>query len=296
MPRDAAWVGGRIVDPLLTGSNPVRGAIILIRLSGKGTYILVYTLTSMTKYTREILVPIVAASKSYSDLLRNLGLSINSGSLHRYLKEKVLEYHLDTSHFVGTHWAKGCSNRNKRSPESILIVITTGRRIKSDLLRRALLESGVPFLCDKCGIGPEWNGEPLNLEVDHMDGDWKNCRKENLHFMCPNCHSQKGSTSVRTCSCGARLSRRTKCCKKCHLTYIQKNCPPSHKDKITWPSELELRALILSKPVSSLALDFGVSGNAIKKRCLRFGITPPTRGYWQKLQAQRQSTYPPSET
>lgn len=59
-----------------------------------------------SKYTREILEPVVASSTSYSELLRNLGLSVNSGSLHNYLKWKVAEYKLDTSHFVGLAWAK----------------------------------------------------------------------------------------------------------------------------------------------------------------------------------------------
>ncbi len=242
-----------------------------------------------SKYTREVLEPVVAASKSYSELLRNLGLNINSGSLHSYLKSKVVEYQIDTSHFVGLAWAKGRQFK-KRKPESILVVLPSGRRIKSNLLRRALIESGVPFICDKCGIGPEWNGEPLNLEVDHINGDWRDCRKANLHFLCPNCHSQKGVTRVVTCTCGARLIRGTKKCKKCHWSHVKNQCQPRHKDKIIWPPELELRALVLSKPVSSIATDLGVSGNAIKKRCRKLGIVTPTRGYWQKLQARRQSS------
>ena len=28
------------------------------------------------------------------------------------------------------------------------------------------------------------------LAVDHVDGDWRNDRAENLRFLCPNCHSQ----------------------------------------------------------------------------------------------------------
>ena len=245
-----------------------------------------------SKYTREVLEPVVAASTSYSELLRNLGLSVNSGSLHNYLKGKIAEYQLDTSHFVGLAWAKGRQTR-KRGPESILIVLSDGRRLKSNLLRRALIESGVPFICDKCGIGPEWDGEPLNLEVDHINGNWRDCRKENLHFLCPNCHSQKGVTRVPVCSCGKRLSTKDgKRCKGCHILHIRQfqqkfqiGYQPQHKDKITWPSEFELRDLVLSKPVSSIAVDLGVSGNAVKKRCRRLGIEIQTRGYWQKKQS-----------
>ena len=30
--------------------------------------------------------------------------------------------------------------------------------------------------CVKCGIGREWNGEPLTLQIDHIDGDSDNDR------------------------------------------------------------------------------------------------------------------------
>lgn len=36
-----------------------------------------------------------------------------------------------------------------------------------------------------------WNGKKLNLEIDHIDNDWSNDRRDNLRFICPNCHSQK---------------------------------------------------------------------------------------------------------
>ena len=42
--------------------------------------------------------------------------------------------------------------------------------------------------CRKCGRS-EWMGEPLPLEVDHIDGNHKNNARENLDGLCPNCHS-----------------------------------------------------------------------------------------------------------
>jgi 5-methylcytosine-specific restriction endonuclease McrA len=42
--------------------------------------------------------------------------------------------------------------------------------------------------CARCGAN-EWLGEPLSLEVDHIDGDHKNELRENLIALCPNCHS-----------------------------------------------------------------------------------------------------------
>lgn len=44
--------------------------------------------------------------------------------------------------------------------------------------------------CEECGIGREWNGKALILEIDHTDGNRKNNKRSNLKYLCPNCHSQ----------------------------------------------------------------------------------------------------------
>lgn len=57
-------------------------------------------------------------------------------------------------------------------------------------LKRRLIRSGVANLCSLCGIGPEWNGKPLTLQLDHINGVFNDHRRENLRLLCPNCHSQ----------------------------------------------------------------------------------------------------------
>ncbi len=43
--------------------------------------------------------------------------------------------------------------------------------------------------CELCGLS-EWQGEPLALELHHINGDGHDNRLENLQLLCPNCHSQ----------------------------------------------------------------------------------------------------------
>lgn len=81
----------------------------------------------------------------------------------------------------------------KRIPADDILVLGTkfDRRTKADRLRRALIEIGVPYVCNDCGMSPVWNNKPLGLEVDHIDECYWNNVRDNLQFLCPNCHAQK---------------------------------------------------------------------------------------------------------
>lgn len=46
------------------------------------------------------------------------------------------------------------------------------------------------YKCLDCKNRGVWNNKELILELEHIDGDRNNNRRENLKWLCPNCHSQ----------------------------------------------------------------------------------------------------------
>ena len=54
---------------------------------------------------------------------------------------------------------------------------------------RLLSEHRKEHRCEICGLS-EWNGKPIPLQLDHIDGNSHNHLFENLRMICPNCHAQ----------------------------------------------------------------------------------------------------------
>lgn len=133
---------------------------------------------------------VIAASHSHTEVLIKLGLK-NTGGNRKHLTTEIQKRGLDTSHFRRKAWNKGKPSYNRVPAQKILVLLPkSAYRTKRQQLRRALLEIGVKELCQECGQEPEWNGKPLRLEIDHIDGNWRNNRRKNLRFLCPNCHTQ----------------------------------------------------------------------------------------------------------
>lgn len=151
------------------------------------------------KYSKELLEIAVKDSLTIAEVLRKLGLA-QSGSNHSHIKKRIINAKIDISHFVGSRFNSGerHTKQNKLSPNQIFQNDRlNGRRDKASVLKRALIESGVEEKCEVCGILPEWQGQKLVLQIDHKNGDGCDNRKENLRFLCPNCHSQTDTFGIK---------------------------------------------------------------------------------------------------
>ncbi|MFB7935843.1 HNH endonuclease signature motif containing protein [Streptomyces sp. NPDC056049] len=129
----------------------------------------------------------VSRSTSISGALRLLDRT-DSGQMRELFRRWTAEDGLATAHFLGQAHQRGRPRPTKPAAE-ILVQHDGERRTRTHLLRRALREVGEPEECAECGIGPVWLGESITLEIDHVNGDWSDDRRENLRLLCPNCHA-----------------------------------------------------------------------------------------------------------
>jgi hypothetical protein len=138
-------------------------------------------------YTKEQLIDAIAQSTSIRQVLSHLGLK-EAGGNYSTIQRKIAEYGLDTAHFTGKGWNQGLLFR-PNPPKTIEQLLVRGSTYQSHKLRKRLLKEGYfESKCYKCGIS-QWQGQPIPLELEHIDGDKSNNSLDNLTLLCPNCHA-----------------------------------------------------------------------------------------------------------
>lgn len=138
---------------------------------------------------KDEMICLITESKSISDLLKKLNVNSRGSGAYKTFRNhcKRIGVDLDVIKFKIN---PTLNNKGVKRPLSeILIKDSTYQnisRLKIRLVRDKILE----YKCVKCGNSGEWVGEPLVLQLDHINGVNNDHRIENLRFLCPNCHSQ----------------------------------------------------------------------------------------------------------
>jgi len=145
----------------------------------------------------------VEGCQSAAACLRSLGTP-QSASAQRALRRRIAVLGLSTEHWTGQSWSGG-RKLGRREPIEDLLV--EGRILGTDRLRRRLVEDGIlPPVCAVCLLS-EWRGRQIPLELDHINGDRRDNRRENLRLLCPNCHAQTDTYRGRNVGRGHRADQ-----------------------------------------------------------------------------------------
>ena len=122
-------------------------------------------------------------------VLGRLGLH-PSGANYKTVGAALGRLGVDTRHFLGQAHLRGSTHDwARRLPlNAILVLDSTYTSLRT--LKRRLLDDGLLRpLCSECGLS-EWRGSRLALVLDHVNGNPRDHRLENLRLLCPNCNSQ----------------------------------------------------------------------------------------------------------
>lgn len=155
----------------------------------------------------EALREAVRRSTSYAGVLRELGLPVNESNRAK-VQRRAARLGLDTCHFRRPARGTVPAAPAKSTAREVLRVRPEGApRVRHERLRRALDEIGMPYACAGCSNSGSWHGRPLTLQIDHINGDWRDNRRENLRYLCPNCHAITATWCGRNRRRGVRSGR-----------------------------------------------------------------------------------------
>lgn len=136
-------------------------------------------------YSVEDLRGAVKDSICVSDVCKKLGVSVCSFNYNR-IRKLCTDNTISIAHFD----INAATQRNKKvwTAETIFI---KNCPVSRGHLRGILIRLGFyTGVCAECKGVDIWNGKPLIIEIDHINGDHNDNRKGNLRWLCPNCHSQ----------------------------------------------------------------------------------------------------------
>ena len=196
-------------------------------------------------------------------ILEQIGLRAN-GSNYARLQERIKEEGLDIEELnkrKKQYRKKQLAvARKKRKGKPDCEVFLSGKKQDNDFIKHRMVKSGIENKCSVCGLPGEWNGQPLTLQLDHINGDNKDYELKNLRLLCPNCHSQTDNF------CGKNVNK----CIECEVTISHGavrcvECANLRKRRAVRPGKEALLQQVKELGYCGTARLYGVSDNAIRK-------------------------------
>jgi hypothetical protein len=229
-------------------------------------------------YTKEELESMLKQSSCLNDLMHRIGYKCVNGNAGKIVKKRLDLLGIDYSKFKLVS-----QNREKRTFENSFCKNSTASQNYIKKRFRELYTE--EYKCAICGLPAEWEGKPLTLTLDHINGDHNDNRLENLRWVCPNCDRQLDTFAGKNTKsyvdefksslkrefnqaycidCGKPVSYGALRCVQCQSIKNRKI------DKR--PSRETLKDLIRSQAFTVIGNNYGVSDNTIRKWCESYNL------------------------
>lgn len=230
---------------------------------------------SVFKFNDPLMYSLVKESFSFKEVGEKLGKSIPGVAMNRDWYKKIKNYveknKLDISHFDSQlNKSRGFNVRYDENE-----IFTNPSFVSKQTLKQRFLKQRIKKIeCDECGIF-DWRGKPIQLALDHIDGNSVNNVLNNLRLLCPNCHSQTetfAGKNLKICGAEKRASERASILEEKKQKAIQ---------------EKESKIEILKNKILSAGIDFSKLGRN-KPISEILNVYPQKAGLWLKTHMPEQ--------
>lgn len=235
------------------------------------------SLGRLRAYTEEEARAAIAASLSWSEALRRLGVRPAGGN-HATLRKYADIWAISTEHF-DPDAVRAAAPR--REPKPLNEILVEGSTYSRSHLKERLYSAGLkPPISEMCGQGETWRGRRMALVLDHINGVGDDNRLENLRTLCPNCaatlDTHCGRKNLRPLRreiaclhCGAmfrpKYRRNRYCSRRCGQRSPRKRPPPPGPRRVERPPYDQLMRELAESNYSAVGRRYGVSDNVIRK-------------------------------
>ena len=120
------------------------------------------------------------------DLCHKMGIENVGGEDYKEVRQLAQELGVELKF---TYKRNVLSNHNPKIEIKDILVENSTYKDTTKLKKRLFKEGIKEYKCEKCGI-TEWQGEPISLQIHHINGIHNDNRLDNIQILCPNCHSQ----------------------------------------------------------------------------------------------------------
>ena len=229
------------------------------------------------RYSEQEARAAIAASRSYTEALRRLGMRAAGGN-HRTIRRYAEEvWRIPVGHFDPDAVRRAALGRE---PIPLADVLVQGSTYQRALLKERLFAEGLKERrCQLCGQDEMWHGRRMSLILDHVNGVHDDNRLENLRIVCANCNATLDThcgrnnrlpQAQRACLfCGAlffpRAPRHRYCSRACGQRTPGVRRPRPGARRVERPPYQQLIQEIAALAYTGVGRKYGVSDNAVRK-------------------------------